>query len=60
MDDNQPLREHTLSLSTNASHEDEIVLFPPQGITSSASRPEIPRQNFFKFLESAWPTGQGV
>ena len=27
-------------LSTNASQEDEIVFFPPQGITSSASRLE--------------------
>ena len=35
--DNPPLREHILSLSTNASHEDEIVFFPPQVMTSSAS-----------------------
>ena len=30
-----------LSLSTNASHEDEIVSFLPQGITSTASKPEM-------------------
>ena len=28
------------------SHEDEIVFFPPQGITSSACRPEITRKFF--------------
>ena len=37
--------QHILSLSTNASHENEVVFFPPQGITSSSSRPEIPQKN---------------
>ena len=50
IDDNPHLSKHILSLSTNASHEDDIVfivLFPPQGIISSASNPEIPRKIFF-------------
>ena len=27
--------------SANAYLEDEVVIFPPQGVTSSSSRPEI-------------------
>ena len=47
MDDNPHLQEHTLSWSTNASHEDAIVFLLSQGITSSASRPKIPRKKIF-------------
>ena len=39
-----------LSLSTNASHKDEIVFFPPQGITSSTSKPKNIELNFFIIL----------
>ena len=41
-------------ISKNASHEDEIFFFPPQGMTSSASRPEIPRKYVFHYF-----TGKG-
>ena len=41
IDDNPPLGEHILSLSSNVAHEDEIAFFQAQGITTSAFRPEI-------------------
>ena len=45
--------EPILSLSPNASHEDEFVFFSPQGIKSSASRPEILWKSFFhKFYQN--------
>ena len=41
------LGDHILSLSSHTSHEDEIAFFPPQGIMSSAFRPEILLKKFF-------------
>ena len=40
------LCEHISLLSSNASHEDKVAFFPPQGIISSTFRREIPRPKF--------------